>query len=117
MKYLCHLISIWKWNKFYKRTIKIIDVGFQQKDEAKEYQVNSDEYKNKMMTDSYLNCYVQNTDMLLPVHKRKEESEWGISILRRVCNAMDQAELFRWWYTCSYKSAKYLHLTNEWWIE
>jgi hypothetical protein len=92
-------------------------LDFSKRMKQKNIKVNSDEYKTKMMTDSYLNCLRAKYGYAVTCHKA-QGGEWSevFLFLEKSMYAMDQAELFRWWYTAVTRARKYLHLTNEWWI-
>ncbi|MBO9201042.1 MULTISPECIES: ATP-binding domain-containing protein [Niastella] len=100
-----------------KEQSKSLMLDFSKRMKQKNIKVNSDEYKNKMMTDSYLNCLRAKFGYAVTCHKA-QGGEWNevFLFLEKSMYAMDHAELFRWWYTAVTRARKNLHLTNQWWI-
>jgi hypothetical protein len=103
---------------FTKEQSRSLMLDFSKRMKQKNIKVNSDEYKNKMMTDSYLNCLRAKYGYAVTCHKA-QGGEWNevYLFLEKSMYAMDHAELFRWWYTAVTRARKYLYLTKEWWIE
>jgi ATP-dependent exoDNAse (exonuclease V) alpha subunit len=102
---------------FNKEQQKALMVDFSRRMRQKDIKPNSDIYKNKMMSDPYLNCLRAKYGYAVTCHKA-QGGEWDFIylFLDQKMYGMKKPEIFRWWYTAITRTKEQLNLVNEWWI-
>jgi ATP-dependent exoDNAse (exonuclease V) alpha subunit len=103
---------------FTRAQSKMLMVDFNRRARRKGILPNSEEYRDAMMKDPYLNCLRVKFGYAVTCHKA-QGGEWDevFLFLEKSMYAMQRQELFRWWYTAITRARKRLHLANNWWIE
>jgi hypothetical protein len=93
-------------------------IEFSREMKKKGIKINSDEYRQEMMKDKYLNCLRAKYGYAVTCHKA-QGGEWNevFLFLEKSMYAMERKELFGWWYTAITRAKKQLNLANAWWIE
>jgi len=106
-----------KDGNFTKEQSRQLMIDFSRRMKKKKIKPNSEEYKDAMMKDSYLNCLKAKYGYAVTCHKA-QGGEWDevYLFLEKSMYAMPHEELFRWWYTAVTRAKKQLHLANDWWI-
>lgn len=102
---------------FTKHQLKMLMVDFNRRMRKRDIIPNSDDYRDSMMRDPYLNCLRAKFGYAVTCHKA-QGGEWNevFLFLEKSMYAMNREELFRWWYTAITRSRKQLHLARNWWI-
>jgi len=102
---------------FTKSQLKMLMLDFNRRTKKKGIAPNSEDYKDAMKTDPYLNCLRAKFGYAVTCHKA-QGGEWNevFLFLEKSMYAMQRDELFRWWYTAITRTKKQLHLANNWWI-
>lgn len=102
---------------FTKHQQKTLMVDFNRRMKKKGLKANSEDYKEEMKTDPYLNCLRAKYGYAVTCHKA-QGGEWNdvYLFLEKSMYGMHHQELFRWWYTAVTRAKKNLHLANNWWI-
>lgn len=102
---------------FTKTQLKMLMVDFNRRMIKKGIDLNSEDYRDAMMTDPFLNCLRAKFGYAVTCHKA-QGGEWNevFLFLEKSMYAMNRQELFRWWYTAITRTKKQLHLANNWWI-
>ena len=103
---------------FSRAQSKMLMVDFNRRMRRKDFMPNSEEYRDEMMKDPYLNSLRVKFGYAVTCHKA-QGGEWDevYLFLEKSMYAMQRQELFRWWYTAITRARKRLHLANNWWIE
>lgn len=106
-----------KETNFTKGQLKMLMTDFNRRIKKKGIEVNSDDYRDAMMSDPYLNCLRSKFGYAVTCHKA-QGGEWNdvFLFLEKSMYAMNREELIRWWYTAITRTRKHLHLSNNWWI-
>ena len=78
---------------------------------------NTEDYKEQMIEDPYLNCLRAKYGYAVTCHKA-QGGEWNhvYLFLEKSMYAMPHPELLKWWYTAVTRAREKLHLANNWWI-
>jgi ATP-dependent exoDNAse (exonuclease V) alpha subunit len=102
---------------FSKIELKILMLDFNDRMKEKKIKLNSEKYKEAMLTDPYLNCLRAKFGYAVTCHKA-QGGEWNdvYLFLEKSMYAMPKTELIRWWYTAVTRAKQNLHLANNWWI-
>jgi hypothetical protein len=102
---------------FTKSQLKTLMTDFNRRVSKKGIEINSDEYRDTMLKDPYLNCLRSKFGYAVTSHKA-QGGEWNdvFLFLEKSMYAMNREELIRWWYTAITRTRKKLHLADNWWI-
>jgi ATP-dependent exoDNAse (exonuclease V) alpha subunit len=78
---------------------------------------NSEEFRNEMRKDPFLNCLRAKYGYAVTCHK-SQGGEWDhvYLFLEKSMYSMEKPELCKWWYTAVTRARKELNLVDEWWI-
>ena len=92
-------------------------IEFSRKMKRQGIKSNSDEYRDEMMKDKYLNCLRAKYGYAVTCHKA-QGGEWNevFLFLEKSMYAMERKELYGWWYTAVTRAKTQLNLANAWWI-
>jgi hypothetical protein len=102
---------------FTKSQAKMLMIDFNRRMNRKGIPPNSEDYRDAMMSDPYLNCLRVKFGYAVTCHKA-QGGEWDevYLFLEKSMYGMQRPELFRWWYTAITRTRKRLHLADSWWI-
>jgi ATP-dependent exoDNAse (exonuclease V) alpha subunit len=106
-----------QYNNFSKEQLKALMTDFNRRMKKKNMPFNSEEYREAMMKDRFLNCLRSKFGYAVTCHKA-QGGEWEevYLFLEKSMYAMPRVELFRWWYTAVTRAKTSLYLANNWWI-
>lgn len=93
-------------------------IDFDQRVRRKGIKRNSDEYRERMQKDPYLNALRAKFGYALTCHKA-QGGEWEhvyLNIYKSVYG-FSRPQLYRWYYTAITRARDHLHLNDGWWIE
>lgn len=94
-------------------------IDFSRKMRRKGIRPKSDEYKDTMRKDAYLNSLRATYGYVVTCHKA-QGGEWkGVFLFldKAMYGYMSSDEMRRWWYTAITRTKEQLYLHNEWWIQ
>lgn len=105
-------------NNFTKIQLKSLMIDFNRRMKQKGFKFNSEDYKDAMMSDPYLNCLRAKYGYAVTCHKA-QGGEWNevFLFLDSSMYGMPHQELFRWWYTAVTRARQQLFLARNWWIQ
>jgi ATP-dependent exoDNAse (exonuclease V) alpha subunit len=94
----------------------MIDFFFRMKQEG--IRQKSKEFKEKMLTDKYLNALRAVYGYALTCHK-SQGGDWDevFLFLNNKIHGIPKPEIYQWWYTAVTRARKTLHVINDWFIE
>ncbi len=105
-------------NQFSREQTMGLMIDFSRRMKNRGIRQNTQEYKEAMMSDDYLNCIQATYGYAVTCHKA-QGGEWDdvFLFLDKKMYGMPHPELFRWWYTAVTRAKRELNLENNWWIE
>jgi len=92
-------------------------IDFYDRMRAEEIEQKSDEFKERMLDDKYLNALRAVYGYALTCHKT-QGGEWNNVFLHmdNKIHGMPRPEIYRWWYTAITRAKQNLHVVDAWFI-
>ena len=105
-------------SNFTKEQLERLMLDFNRRMKRKNMRLDSEAYREAMMSDRYLNCLRAKFGYAVTCHKA-QGGEWEevFLFLEKSMYGMPRTELFRWWYTAVTRARGQLFLANNWWIK
>jgi ATP-dependent exoDNAse (exonuclease V) alpha subunit len=105
-------------SNFTKEQLEGLMLDFNRRMKRKNINMDSEAYREAMMSDRYLNCLRAKFGYAVTCHKA-QGGEWDevFLFLEKSMYAMPHTELLRWWYTAVTRARGELFLANNWWIK